>query len=182
MCELQPKLLAWFDGELAPDEAAAVERHVAACEDCRVQSAAFRKTSQAFNLYCDAVLSTHAKPKIPRWIPALAGAAGLAAAALLLAFARTRVQQPPPAPAPVAALNALPVSVPQPAPRKTLHRKHATPPVPRQVQQWQPVETVEIAIPAEAMFAPGALPEGLKFFADMSIAPDGSVRQVRLRQ
>jgi hypothetical protein len=41
---------------------------------------------------------------------------------------------------------------------------------------------VQIAIPAEAMFPPGAMPKGLNFVAELSIAPDGSVKQVRLRQ
>jgi hypothetical protein len=41
---------------------------------------------------------------------------------------------------------------------------------------------IEIAIPAEAMFPPGAMPNGINFIADVRIAPDGSVKQVRLRQ
>jgi hypothetical protein len=40
---------------------------------------------------------------------------------------------------------------------------------------------VEIAIPADAIFPPGAVPEGVGFTADVTIAPDGSARQVRLR-
>jgi hypothetical protein len=47
----------------------------------------------------------------------------------------------------------------------------------------QPVDTaIEIAIPAEAMFPPGAMPNGINFIAELRIAPDGSVKQVRLRQ
>jgi hypothetical protein len=41
---------------------------------------------------------------------------------------------------------------------------------------------VQIAIPAEAMFPPGAMPKGMNFIAELSIAPDGSVKQVRLWQ
>ena len=49
--------------------------------------------------------------------------------------------------------------------------------------KWQPNESaVQIAFPADAMFPPGAMPKGLNFVAELSIAPDGSVRQVRLRQ
>jgi len=41
--------------------------------------------------------------------------------------------------------------------------------------------SVQIAIPAAAMFPPGAVPEGVTFVADLSIGPDGSARQVRLQ-
>jgi hypothetical protein len=49
--------------------------------------------------------------------------------------------------------------------------------------EWRPTETaVQIAIPADAMFPPGAMPKGMNFIAELSIAADGSVEQVRLRQ
>jgi len=55
--------------------------------------------------------------------------------------------------------------------------------VQKQAAKWQPTESaVQIAIPADAMFAPGAVPKGMNFIAELSIAPDGSVKQVRLRQ
>jgi hypothetical protein len=31
------------------------------------------------------------------------------------------------------------------------------------------------------MFAPGAIPEGMNFVAELSIGPDGSVERLRLR-
>jgi hypothetical protein len=40
---------------------------------------------------------------------------------------------------------------------------------------------IQIAIPAEAMFPPGAVPEGVNFVADVSIGADGRVEQLRLR-
>ena len=40
---------------------------------------------------------------------------------------------------------------------------------------------VEITIPADAIFPPGAVPEGVSFAADVTIAPDGSAQQIRLR-
>jgi hypothetical protein len=90
---------------------------------------------------------------------------------------------------PIVAATSVPASEPQPAtsetpaPHKTLHPRRANSPQPRATANWHPTETaVEIAIPADAMFAPGALPPGMNFIAEMSIAPDGSVRQVRLRQ
>jgi hypothetical protein len=40
---------------------------------------------------------------------------------------------------------------------------------------------VQIAIPADEMFPPGAVPEGIHFAADLTIAADGSVERLRLR-
>jgi hypothetical protein len=40
---------------------------------------------------------------------------------------------------------------------------------------------IEIAIPAEAIFPPGAVPEGFQFVADVSIGADGSAQSLRLR-
>jgi len=36
------------------------------------------------------------------------------------------------------------------------------------------------AIPAEAIFPPGAFPEGFQFIADLSIAEDGSPQGLRI--
>jgi hypothetical protein len=61
---------------------------------------------------------------------------------------------------------------------------HAPAPRPSQIRDaaWQPAEpAIEIAIPAEAMFPPGAVPEGFNFTADLSIAPDGSASRIRLQ-
>jgi hypothetical protein len=61
---------------------------------------------------------------------------------------------------------------------------HAPAPRPSQVRDaaWQPAEpAIEIAIPAEAMFPPGAVPEGFNFTADLSIAPDGSASRISLQ-
>jgi hypothetical protein len=41
---------------------------------------------------------------------------------------------------------------------------------------------IQIAIPVEAMFPPGAVPEGITFIADLSIAADESVQGLRLQQ
>jgi hypothetical protein len=40
---------------------------------------------------------------------------------------------------------------------------------------------IQIAIPADEMFPPGAVPEGMHFVADVTIAADGSAEQLRLR-
>jgi Putative zinc-finger len=50
------------------------------------------------------------------------------------------------------------------------------------VGSWTPAEpAIQIAIPAAAMFPPGAVPEGLTFIADVTIAADGSAQRLRLR-
>jgi Putative zinc-finger len=194
MCEHQPNLIAWLDGELSPVEAAAAARHVEACGSCRAQLASLRDASQNFQHYCSAVLAASSKPKFPRWMPALTAAALVAAATLFLIFPRKHAATPPPVPAPIATATAAPTPAttpapvitpaPAPAPRKAApHARRANSANAASVAAWRPTETaVEIAIPADAMFAPGAVPPGMKFFAEMSIAPDGSVRQVRLRQ
>lgn len=41
--------------------------------------------------------------------------------------------------------------------------------------------TIEIAIPSEAMFPPGAVPEGMSFVADVTFGMDGSAERVRLQ-
>ena len=187
MCELQPNLIAWLDGELPSGEAAAVASHVEGCEDCRGQLAAFRKASESFQLYCHSVMAVHATPRVSRWTPALAAMVLVAASVLFFSFPRKQAKAPVPVPAPVVAVNPAAPPLPEPAPpfapRKTLHRRHPNPAPARSVASWQPTETaVEIAIPADAVFAPGAVPAGMNFLAEISIAPDGSVRQVRLRQ
>jgi len=40
---------------------------------------------------------------------------------------------------------------------------------------------IQIAIPADEMFPPGAVPQGMHFIADVTISPDGSAERLRLR-
>jgi hypothetical protein len=40
---------------------------------------------------------------------------------------------------------------------------------------------IQIAIPADEMFPPGAVPEGIHFVADLTIAADGSAERLSLR-
>ncbi len=184
MCDVQAKLVAWLDQELSSDEAAGVERHIEGCQECRRRLAAYEQVSETFNVYCDAVVAAKTGRRVPRWAPVLASAV-VAVAVMFLAFPRTRIE-PPPVLVPTITAASVPVSPPpdvESAPRKTIHRRHAAVPVQARAVKWQPMETaVQIAIPAEAMFPPGAMPNGLNFIAELSIAPDGSVTQVRLRQ
>ena len=40
---------------------------------------------------------------------------------------------------------------------------------------------IQIAIPADAMFPPGAVPEGVTYIANLSLTSDGSVQGLRLQ-
>jgi anti-sigma factor RsiW len=184
MSDVQAKLVAWLDGELPSDEVVGVERHIEECKECRDRLAAYEKVSEIFDVYCDVVVAAKKHGRVSLWVPVLAGAA-VATAMIFLAFPRARIEAPSIAtPAIKAASVPVPAPpMPEPAPRKTIRKRHAVAPVQEQIVRWQPAEAaVQIAIPAEAMFPPGAMPEGMNFIAELSIAPDGSVKQVRVRQ
>jgi anti-sigma factor RsiW len=184
MCDVQARLIAWLDGELSSDEAGEVDRHINECQECRGRLAAYKQVTETFAVYCDAVVAAKTRRRVPRWVPVL-GSAVVAAVVMLLGFPQRRAELPPVLTPTVAA-----TSVPVPAAhaaegaaRKTIHKGHAVPPVAERTVKWQLPETaVQIAIPAEAMFPPGAMPNGMNFIAELSIASDGSVKQVRLRQ
>jgi anti-sigma factor RsiW len=189
MCEFQAKLIAFLDRELPSEEVADVQRHVEGCGECRDRLAGYEQVNESFDAYCDAVMAAKTRRNVPRWVPVLASAA-VAAVVMFLAFPQKRVEPPPvltPMITAVSVPGAMPVlapPAPQPAPRnKKMHRPHAVPAVRERAVKWRPTETaVQIAIPAEAMFPPGAMPKGLNFVAELRIAPDGSVKQVCLRQ
>jgi anti-sigma factor RsiW len=191
MCDVQAKLVAWLDRELPVEEAGEVERHVERCNECRDWVAKCAQVSSTVDAYCDAVMAAKTSRRIPHWVPMVAGAV-VAAGVLILATWRTRVE---PRAVPlldsettttsVAAPESVDASpVVQPGPRNTaVHKRHAVRRDPEYLTNRQPMDTaIEIAIPAEAMFPPGAMPNGMNFVADLRIAPDGSVKQVRLRQ
>ena len=188
MCEFQAKLIAFLDRELPSEEVAGVERHIEGCEECRNRLAGYELVNETFDAYCDAVMAAKTRRPIPHWVPVLASAA-VAAVVMFLAFPEKRMEPPPVLTPTITAVSVsapMPVlapPAPEPAPRKKMHKRHAVPAVQERAVKWRPTETaVQIAIPAEAMFPPGAMPKGLNFVAEMSIAPDGSVKQVRLRQ
>jgi hypothetical protein len=185
MCEHAGKLVAWLDHELGNDEMLELERHIDACSDCRSRLESYKQVNATFDAYCDAVLSTKThRKRLRRWVPVLTTAAAAAiAATLVFVLLRARVESPalPPAvrvqaPPPAAAVENVP------APSKPVHRRRPAAHPPRQIAKWQPTErAIQISIPAESMFPPGAIPEGVNFVADLSIAADGSAEQIRLR-
>jgi anti-sigma factor RsiW len=205
MCELSTKLIAWVDGELPDGEAAEVERHIDTCRECCERIDRYKKVSGMLDSYCDATLAAQ-EPKrtMPAWVPALGAAAALAV--LLAVFVRARIERSlaPASTSPVAAVastlgasnspEAVPAAV---APVVAAHRVHAV--TSRKLRKpdvsviarsesgsretgWLPAgPAIEIAIPGEDIFPPGALPPGVGFVADVSIASDGSAQRVQLR-
>lgn len=191
MCERSGKLAAFLDCELDDAEMARVEQHVERCADCRKQLSKYQQASNSFNAYCDeVVMAAQARRERPRWIvPVISGAAVTAlAAAMVLLFLRPKAETPsvPTAikAAPSMASETAPTLEPPPA-RVTplrVHRPQVTPRVPTDAVGWMPAEpAIEIAIPADSMFPPGAIPDGFSFTAYVSFAPDGSAQQMRLR-
>ena len=179
MCEYEKSLIAWIDGELEPDTASDLEHHLQTCESCSAEASQYREVSRAFAAYCAAAPVPKRRSRA-RWITA--GVAGLAAAAAMILWTlpvpvqRLPLQVPKTAHAPAVAFET------QPAPVKKVHRqtfaKRNQVPEPS-VTSLEPF--VEIAIPADAIFAPGALPPGVTFSAALGIGGDGSPRILRLQ-
>ena len=201
MCDFSGKLIAWMDGELPQEEAANVERHLALCSECRSGVATFRQISVEFSAHCDEIMASTESRRAGNW--ALVGSGALAAAvvvALFLVWPRTSVQPPAPrfpqvaeTPTAIVAANEWTASV---RPIEKVHRRRAVPPkqsfAPNQDENSLPAQSentyvlanepvVQIAIPADEMFPPGAVPEGMHFVADLTIAADGSAERLRLR-
>jgi anti-sigma factor RsiW len=185
MCNVSGKLIAWMDGELLENEAADVEHHVGKCSECRRLIEAYGEVSRLVVTYCDAAAEVGRRRVLPRWVPALAGA--VAIAAMLVFTLRPAPVKPIPTVARAAAAS--PVSIPEVAQtstevnakavhrhRESVKRKNSNP-------DWAFASPAfQIVLPADAMFAPGAMPEGTVFRADLSMASDGSVQGLRLLQ
>lgn len=175
MCEYSGKLIAWLDHELPDQEATNVEWHIGQCAECRAAVAAYQEVSDAFLICCEAAMV--APPRRNSRIWAWSGVAAAAAAAILTAILLLQpraeklsvyVPAPPHAPA-IAferpAFERPAFQHPEPIVRARSLRGPAQIPV---RSQWIAVEpTVEVALPADALFPPGAVPEGFSFIADV---------------
>jgi len=197
MCDFSGKLIAWLDQELPAGEAAEVERHLADCSQCRSDAETFKQVSGELDAYCDSAIASSGRRAALRWAPVASAAGAVAAlAALFLAMPRAHVQ-PPAFHAPQTVISASSAALAAGVPasissiQKTRRRLSAIPasirnvnsaPAPNQnagLQLDQPM--IQIAIPADEMFPPGAVPEGMNFVADLTIGPDGSAERLRLR-
>jgi anti-sigma factor RsiW len=203
MCDLGEKLVIWLDGELSRSEAAEIERHVKRCEECRERAASYKQISGAIVLHCQEQFASQTRPSLRlRGAPVVALGAAAAVVLLFVGHAKQRPLQPPvnevvravvpdmPAHAKDApASRAMKPSPVDAAVSKPVYR-HRTPRVsaqpesqqPFRQENWVPAEAaVQITIPAESMFAPGAVPQGVSFSAELIVAADGSAESVRLR-
>ena len=192
MCNFSGRLIAWLDGELPEAEAVNVEWHLRQCEECRCASASYREISGAFLDCYMAAMPVRSRSNRGRWF-ALAGsvAATILIAAVLFPRPRPHALPSPPlalsapsfafekAPPRIIAFQARPVHVfhtrPTPVfdarPAPAL-RARTTPTFKPVREQWVTVEpTVEISLPADALFPPGAVPPGFSYIADIRPQP-----------
>lgn len=197
MCDFSGKLIAWLDRELSADEAAEVERHMGSCSKCRSDVDAYKRVSGEFEAYCDEAVGSNLRGEAIHWLPVVSATGAVAAAlALFLVWPRTPVQPPTfDSPQVAVAVSSPAGAMVLPARGSRIHRVHrqqlATPlnvqnatsaPAENQNAYMPPGEPViQIAIPADEMFPPGAVPEGIHFSADLAIAADGSAERLRLR-
>ncbi len=197
MCEFSGKLIAWLDRELPAEEAAEVERHLQACPECRGCLDAYERVSCEFAAYCDDAMASSESHKVRGWVAApIAAGAATALVALFLLLPRTRVEQPSLHTQQIAnAASPALVAKVEPAlasPVHRVHRRQGAPAAAIQNAKAMPAQSqaafvppdegiIQIAIPADEMFPPGAVPEGMNFVADVTIAADGSAERLRLR-
>jgi|SRR5208337_970682 len=183
MCDSSGRLVAWMDRELAENEAAVVEQHVRACEQCQKLVAAYEEVSRGFAAHYTAatrsVISAETSRKWPRFVPVLAAAA---AAGLLLLALLPRTVKPSPVVPQVMEVRPPITSEPQSTPVEPVRGRHvvAHRKAPNQDREMAG-PAIQIAIPADSMFPPGAVPEGVSYIANLSLT-DGSVQAIRLQR
>jgi anti-sigma factor RsiW len=197
MCDFSGKLIAWMDRELPEEEAAAVGRHLEACSECRSEVDAYKRVSSEFDAYCDDAMTSNVRRGDPRWVPVVSAAGAVAAVlALFLVWPKTSFQPPAFQPSRIDVSGSAAVvaeGLPHPVrPIQRIHRRQPVTSVQTQDAILAPVQSpnayvlpeepvIQIAIPADEMFPPGAVPEGMHFAADLTIAADGSAQRLRLR-
>jgi hypothetical protein len=183
MCEFDKRLIAWMDCETEAVEALEIQRHLRVCTACSARAREYREVSRSFADYCGAI-ATRKNSRRLRWAAWSATAAVAATAAMVLLMFRPRVEEFPfhhaaVPKAPAMAFRIAPMK--PPAPIELIRRRPAANSVETSLPAWNLEPSIEIAIPVEAVFAPGAVPPGFSFAAELSIANDGSPRALRLR-
>jgi Putative zinc-finger len=167
MCEYSGRLIAWLDQELPDEEATNVEWHVGRCAECRKAVSAYEEVSSAFlSCYQAATIAPPRRNAPWRAAVGVAAAAAIVAAILLVQppveTLSVRLPSPPHAPA-------MAFEKPAPhAPVMAVRLRPAIAPAPPIRRPWianEPV--VEVSLPAEALFPPGAVPQGFHYIADV---------------
>ena len=159
MCEYSGRLIAWLDRELPEEEATNVGRHVGQCAECRKAVSEYEDVSRAF-LACYEASGDVVEPNRKVLLWTLSGVAAAAAMVAVVLLAQPPVEKlsfhpPSPAPAPMMTVR---------APAHVRHRTVAAS-VHRRWFADEPV--VEVALPADALFPPGAVPPGFNYIADV---------------
>ncbi len=180
MCECSSRLVLWIDQELPVEEAAAVSKHVEDCRDCFEQAERFRTVSRLFSEQVHISPLRPVRAVRPAWSLVPAAIAAGVVMALVLPARHPVTTQGGSSPALLSgsafAPRAVEVAVPVPVtPQAVRHTRRAR-------TAWQPVPpTVQIMIPADALYPPGAVPDGFDFVADLSLSPDGTAAGLALR-
>jgi hypothetical protein len=187
MCEYSGRLIAWLDHELPDEEATNVEWHLGRCAECRQAASAYEEVSGAFLDCYEASYRETAVTVQPRrrasmyrkassWTMGGVAAAAAILVAILLAQPRPEklsIQLPSPPHAPPMAFERPRVPIIGDGWRDRWRASSSVSsrlnPAPSPVRsQWIAVEpTVEVALPADALFPPGAVPPGFSFIADV---------------
>jgi hypothetical protein len=168
MCEHSGKLIAWLDQELPDQEATNVEWHVRHCAECRKAVSAYEEVSGAFLVCYEAAMVARPRSRM-KWRIVGGVAAALAILALVLIaqqqqtqLEKLSVRLPSPAHAPAIAFE----KSASPAPAVAV-RPRPTAPEPMHSQWMAEEPVVEVALPADALFPPGAVPQGFSFIAEV---------------
>lgn len=175
MCEYSGKLVAWLDAELTGEEAAKVEVHLGHCDECRKAASVYREISETF-LDCYEATTVCAPRKSRFWMVALAGAAAAILVAVVLRpqpAERLIVHLPPALHAPQMAFERpiSPAAIPAaPARHAVVRRTVRTPPV-ALVRTAEVEPMVQVVLPADALFPPGAVPAGFSYIAEVRPRP-----------
>jgi hypothetical protein len=164
MCEYSGRLIAWMDRELPEEEATNVGWHVGRCAECRQAVSQYAEVSGAFLACYQHRIAVQPHRNTFAWT-----IRGVAAAAVILAvilFAQPRAEKlslfvPDPPHAPAMAFEKPPGRMAPVLARRSPIREPLRP-------SWIAVQpSVEVALPAEALFPPGAVPQGFSFIADV---------------
>ena len=199
MCNFSGNLVAWLDEELQPEEEERARRHLEDCSECRRRVHAYRQVTLEFDALCDERMTSSTPPQALRWTALISVAGAIAAVvALLVLTSLERVRRPAVAPQGEAVSGARAVSATEPLPllprrvEKAHRNQLAEGPVQVRHSSYRPAReedisalpyepVIEISIPAEEVFPPGAVPAGMGFAADVALGADGSADRLRLQ-
>lgn len=199
MCDFSGNWVAWLDGELSFEEAERARVHLEGCSECRSRVNAYRQVTLELDAACDEGMASGARPHLRRWTAMISATSAIAAVvALLILMPRAPVRHPIAASdeglAPIPTASPRAEQLPLTARRVEKTRRAGSATAPLQVRnlsrlpnqgenEYAPPNepVIEISIPAEEMFPPGAVPAGMGFAADLAIAADGSPDRLRLQ-